>query len=168
MIVNLSDDALRMATSSRNILALYKALARLMDRRLSKIARSQRGGNLFSPNMTPSQAQEHDDFKTLANDVHTHSAEISACVDKMQDKLHELHDTILRMHEKYSFRKKIWGCLVRVFKFLAQALFLGGAIVGIVNPTGIVESAAMHAGSGFSSILASICDKVRECALRSV
>ncbi|OCB89118.1 hypothetical protein A7U60_g3717 [Sanghuangporus baumii] len=162
MIVNLADDALKMVTASRNILSSYKALARLMDRRLSKIARSQRGGDLFSPNMTPSQAQAHDDFQTLATDVHIHSAEISACVDKMQDRLHELHDTVLRKHEKYSVRKKIWGCLVRLFRFLAQALFLGGAITALVHPVGVIESAAMHVTSGFSTILASICEKVRE------
>ncbi|EJC97536.1 uncharacterized protein FOMMEDRAFT_24379 [Fomitiporia mediterranea MF3/22] len=155
MITVLADDAVKMLTASRNILSSYKALARLMDRRLSTLASSAQGGDLFAP-------QVQDDFQTLSLDVHVHSVEISACVEKMQEGLHGLHDAVLRTHEKYSFRKKFWGWMCRVFRFIAQGLFLSGAATALAHPLGLVGTAAIHVGSGLATVVASVCEKIKE------
>ena len=168
MITGLADDAAKMVTASRGILSSYKSLARLMDDRLSKIANSTRGGNLFSPSLSPSQTKGQDDFQTLAIDVHVHSVEFSGCVDKLRDRLHKLHDTVLLTHGKYSFRKKFWGWVCRVFQAISEGLFLGGSIVAVVQPVGTVGTAVMHVGSSLAHIVASVCAKIKECPFLSV
>lgn len=159
MITALADDAVKMLTASHNILASYRALARLMDKRLSALASSAQGGDLFAAS---SRGQAKDDFQTLSLDVHVHSIEISACVEKMQEGLHSLHDAVLRTHEKYSFRKKFWGWMCRLFRVISQGLFYGGIITGFVHPLGTVGTAFMHVGSSVSTIVASVCEKIKE------
>ncbi|KAI5121427.1 hypothetical protein M0805_006189 [Coniferiporia weirii] len=165
-ITSLAEDATSALTASCNIVRSYQDLARLMDRRLSAIELSPHGGNLFaspsisSPGARPVRAS--DDFQTLAADVRIQSTEISAHVQQMHDRLHGLVRDVMRTHEKYSFRKKFWGWMCKVFKAIGRALTLGGAITALAQPIGLVGSLAMHAGSGLALVIASVCEKIKE------
>ncbi|KAH8116204.1 hypothetical protein DFH11DRAFT_1268173 [Phellopilus nigrolimitatus] len=158
-INSLAEDAVSALSSSENMLRTYQALARLMDRRLSSIASSANGGDLFA---SSSRSRKNDDFQTLAIDIKVHSSEISQFARDMFRKLYALQDNVRQTRDKYSFRKKIWGGLCFVFRWVARVLAFSGTVSTFVHPLGLVGTAAMHASSGIASLVSSVCDKIRE------
>ncbi|THH05999.1 hypothetical protein EW145_g4387, partial [Phellinidium pouzarii] len=131
-IANLAEDATGAHTASRNIVRSYQDLARIMNRRLSVIASSSTGGDLFSDSFNW-KTRAKDDLQVLAVDIRAQSTVISAHVHEMDDKLHRLMRDVLRTHEKYKCRMKFWGWMRKVFRVAGYALTLGGAITSLAN-----------------------------------
>lgn len=157
----LASEATRMLIASRNILASYKALAHVMDRRLYNLSMSPSGGGeLFEPQQMNLHAQ--DEIKALKQDVSAQTNELSMSVNRIQTVLRTLQFDLMRMHEKIAFWRRFWDITRNVFRFISRGLTITGAVSAVVHPLGTAAGIMLQCGSWVMSLISAVCKKLTE------